>query len=344
VSVIAALLLLAALAAQPDPQAFRAHCGELAKGTKKVTEGAHGELFLSTQLKALSTGRFWGEAAPKTRKGRRADPLAAIIDFKAQLEARGIELLVVPVPPKAVVHPELLPKMGKFDEPLGRLDLVEAEFIAALRERGVEVLDLLPVMLARRAGPSDFCKTDHHLNGRGQVLLAQQIAEAVQKRSWLAEAQEKAPVLEATWRDVPIEGLLSWMRAPEFKIVPELIALRQVRDPKTRRPPAEDRNAPVLLMGDSCVLVFHEGENDTKRSASMLAAGAGLMEQLAFELKVPIDVAGTMADGIDAPRLALRNRERGRQGYLAGKKLVVWVFFEAALSQNVDGWRLLPLQ
>ena len=44
------------------------------------------------------------------------DPLAAVVDFHKQLQARGVELLVVPVPPKALVHPELLPALYGEDE------------------------------------------------------------------------------------------------------------------------------------------------------------------------------------------------------------------------------------
>lgn len=342
---IPVLLLATALAAQPDPQAFRARCGELAKAAAKthyVVEGANGELFLEEHLRALGAGRFWGEDAPKASKGRKADPLIAIVDFKKQLQARGVELLVVPIPPKALMHPEWLPGASPVEGKLPRLDTVEQEFFAALREQGVEVLDLLPALLERRGGPTLYCKTDHHLNGRGQVLLAQLIAEAVKDRPWLAAAQADAPAWSAEWKATPIEGGLSWMRAAAVKIVREPVDLRYVRHPKTRQFPAETRNAPVLLMGDSNALVFHAGAGDTPAS-SMHAVGAGLLEQLTAELKTPVDLAGTLIDGVDATRITLRNRERAKKGYLAGKRLVVWVFFESSLSQLRDGWRVLPL-
>lgn len=327
--------------------AFRARCktmGRTKLGAPGVIAGGRGELFLARHLAGIGSGRFWGEDAAKTEKGRAVDPLAAIVDFKKQLQARGVELLVVPIPPKALVYPELLPGVGTtLPEPPARLDTVESEFLAALRQNGVAVLDLLPALLERRGGPSDYCKTDHHLNGRGQALVARLIAESVAGQPWLAPAREGAPEWRTQWRDTRIEGALAWMQATGTKVAPEVVALRYVTDPRTGRPPAEDPGAPVLLMGDSCVLVFHAGANEAVPTASMHTAGAGLMEQLVAELKVPVDVAGTLLDGVDAPRLTVRNRQKARAGYLAGKKLVVWVFFEDALTQIRDGWRQIPI-
>ena len=61
------------------------------------------------EFRLLSLGRFWGDEAPKVSRSRKpelADPIPAIVDFQKQLKARGIDLLVVPVPPKAAIYPE----------------------------------------------------------------------------------------------------------------------------------------------------------------------------------------------------------------------------------------------
>src|SRR2546421_11407226 len=71
--------------------------------------GADGWLFFAGELRLLSLGRFWGDDAPKVSRAHKpelADPIPAILDFQQQLKARGIDLVVVPVPPKESIYPE----------------------------------------------------------------------------------------------------------------------------------------------------------------------------------------------------------------------------------------------
>src|SRR5438477_3442684 len=108
-----ALLLLAASAGWLAAQDFAA---ELAKTVQKLEEnkaaavaGSDGWLFFGGELRLLSLGRFWGNDAARVSRAHKpdlADPLPAILDFQQQLKARGIDLLLVPVPPKASVYPE----------------------------------------------------------------------------------------------------------------------------------------------------------------------------------------------------------------------------------------------
>src|SRR5438128_11275706 len=66
--------------------------------------GVDGWLFFTGELRLLSVGRFWGDDATKVSRAHKpelADPLPAILDFHQQLKARGIEVRVAPVAPKA---------------------------------------------------------------------------------------------------------------------------------------------------------------------------------------------------------------------------------------------------
>ena len=79
------------------------------KANARVVSGADGWLFLPAELRFLSVGRFWGDDAAKVSrapKPEHADPIPAILDFRDQLKQHGIELLLVPVPPKAAIYPE----------------------------------------------------------------------------------------------------------------------------------------------------------------------------------------------------------------------------------------------
>jgi alginate O-acetyltransferase complex protein AlgJ len=68
--------------------------------------GKNGWLYFGPELCHLSVGKFWGPGASKVSKASNpqyADPLPAILNFKRQLDKDGVELLFVPVPPKAEV-------------------------------------------------------------------------------------------------------------------------------------------------------------------------------------------------------------------------------------------------
>ena len=92
--------------------------------------GKDGWLFLRCELRHIGAGPFWGEAAVKVSQATspgKADPLPAILDFNEQLKARGIELILAPVPCKALVYAEKLDGRAA-----GRLDTVHQQFFKLL--------------------------------------------------------------------------------------------------------------------------------------------------------------------------------------------------------------------
>ena len=128
--------------------------------------GATG-LFFAPELRHVSLGAFWGERAAEVNRARRAsaaDPLPAILDFAVRLDVTGVDLLVVPVPPKAVVYADELSSSLDVASPPPRLDPDHQTFYARLRGSGVDVLDLTEPLLAARdhlEGPV-YCRHDTH--------------------------------------------------------------------------------------------------------------------------------------------------------------------------------------
>ena len=64
--------------------------------------------FFAPELRHASVGAFWGPRAVEISRARRAevaDPLPAILDFRQRLDGVGVELLLVPVPPRASSTP-----------------------------------------------------------------------------------------------------------------------------------------------------------------------------------------------------------------------------------------------
>lgn len=157
----------------------------LGKENAAAFAGVDGWLFLTAELRFLSVGRFWGDDAvnvSNSPKPEWADPIPAIVDFNKQLNERGIQLLLVPVPSKAEIYPEkvLSDTDASGNDPSPSLRL----FYDELRAKGVEVLALAPVLLENRAKQQDavFCKTDTHWSGLGCVLAAQAIAERIRAK------------------------------------------------------------------------------------------------------------------------------------------------------------------
>ena len=72
----------------------------------------------------------------------------AIVDFHEQLKAHGIELLLVPVPPKAAIYPEKF--FPSFDVRTEDSAPFLHRFYGELCSAGIEVLDLMPMMIQKR--------------------------------------------------------------------------------------------------------------------------------------------------------------------------------------------------
>ncbi|MCX6874590.1 MAG: hypothetical protein NTW21_12410 [Verrucomicrobia bacterium] len=320
--------------------AFREVC------TQKVTKagdamtiaGTDGWLFLANELRHVGVGRFWGEgAAAVSQATKDADPLPAILDFKRQLDALGIGLILAPVPPKALIYPDkvaatvAMPAAGKAP---ARLDAVHQEFYQVLREKGVTVLDLTDDFLARRLsedGPI-YCRQDSHWSGLACNLAAKRMAELIRQQDWYQGV--KRTEFEPRVVSVPITGDL-WKALNEAaRPERETLQLRTIRTPGGD-PVTPDKDSPVVLLGDSHNLVFQAG-------GDMHASGAGLADQLAYELGFAVDLLGVRGSGATPARINLYRRGSAEPGYFAKKKLIVWCFSAREFTES-QGWRLVPV-
>jgi alginate O-acetyltransferase complex protein AlgJ len=336
-----------ACAGQEPPEAARAflrQCGALAAAAEQhntiTVRGRDGWLFLGAELRHLSVGLFWGEraaAASRAAKPEQADPVPAILDFQTQLAARGVALLLVPVPPKAVIYPDFVPD-GLPAGPDGpaRVDGTLRAFSAVLGSNGVHVLDLTPIFLAHRfdAGAAPYCRQDSHWSGNGCVLAARAIAEALVRK--VRAEDPKAPRLKSEWVEIEIAGDL-WRAVNDPAFPPERLRVRRVGAETAAglEPVASDPRSPVVLLGDSHNLVFHAG-------GDMHATGAVLADQLALEWGFAADLVAVRGSGATPARVNLLRRAQQNPAYWAGKQCVVWCFGAREYTES-DGWRKVPL-
>lgn len=346
------LILLPLLACTAEPEAteapqdltesFRSALEDKARqgfdSGNLVVPGRDGWLFFAPELRSLAVGRFWGEAAAEASRAPRddaKDPLPAILDFHRQLAARGVQLLFVPVPAKAAVYPGKIVDAvhgTRDDGPPPRLDLAHGEFLRVLEQEGVETIDLLALYRDHWAEGEErlHCRQDTHWSGRGLELAAREIARRVGEPDWLKEARSRSPLpdVQAETRNVRITGDLWRDLVPGDGSKPpkETVPLTFVTAVETRR------DSPVLLLGDSHVLVFHAGDD-------LHARGAGLPEHLSLVLGTPVDLIGVRGSGATPARVNLLRRGDG----LAGKKLVVWVISVREYTEG-QGWQKVPVE
>ncbi len=332
-------------AATPLEQEFKAACATLAeqkvKGSPSLVIGRDDWLLHALELRHASNGVFWGAQAAKVNPRpapQYADPIPAIIDFAAQLEKRGIELLLMPVPVRPVIYPEsvLPPEKLAGVSPLPFLNTPESQFFAELRAQGIKVLDLNPTFLAHRhdkQGPL-FGLADTHWTPQGMILAAREVAEQIANKGWYQDLCKHRFVTKFETCDFR-GGLHEKLEEIGLAANRELgqLSYRAVKlaaEGGSQTINLRNPKSPVVLIGDSYA-TWHRGRN------------ASLAHQLAKELGILVDVLSTTGGGATDVRLDLIRTVRADPSYLAGKKLVIWCFGGRTLSTSQEGWMKIPI-
>jgi len=310
----------------------------------------------------------WAETS--ANRTERENVLRAIVRFRDQLKERGIVLVVMPVPGKPSVYPDLVTrreigKQQQFRSPtLGLL--------GDLRRKGVTTVDLFAAFRDARSEAGSgganvplYLAQDTHWTPFGAQLAAQIVANQLREMN-LAPAERKefrTQLVGVTrWGDI-----LDMMQIPGARdaFLPQHVVCEQVLDPALGLlvPSASDRpgtyrypgqKAPVLVLGDSFCRIYQypepqslgeipasiagtsKEESGTKR---LLPGSAGFISHLALALKSPVDAI--VSDGgasTDVRRKLSTNPE-----ILEGKKVVVWEFIERDIALGREGWEDVPL-
>jgi alginate O-acetyltransferase complex protein AlgJ len=257
--------------------------------------GTDGWLFLTAELRHLGVGKFWGDAASAVSRATspdKADPLPAILDFHQQLRATGVELWIVPVPPKALMNPE---RLGALATVRGHHPAYD-DFYALLRKEGITVVDLRDAW-KQHNGADLYCRTDSHWSGQGIVSAARVLAERIKTNGWHTATARTSFVAET--REVSFTGDLA--RGGDQEALS--VQFTGTSEGNRLSPVAPADGSPVLLLGDSHNLVFHSG-------GDMHARGAGLPDQLGYELGFPVDLIAVRGSGATPARINLMRKAR----------------------------------
>jgi len=260
------------------------------------------------------------------------DPLPAILEFRDQLGERGIELLIVPVPVKASIHPGLFSR--RFAAAAKTVhNPSHDEFLTRLEVEGVRIFDPTSLLVdaAASTGEPQYLMTDTHWTPQAVDLVAQELAATVRKTIDLSKKNRA----RYSSKDAPVGNVGD---LAEMLEIPELFTTQTVHTAVVERsngkPWQTARSAEVMLLGDSFANIYSEEKLGW-------GADAGLAQRLSYHLRRPVDTLIRNDDGAFATRLLLSQEIEQSGDRLANTRVLIWEFTARELS--VGDWRSIPM-
>lgn len=306
------------------PPMNRFFTGRLGAQNADVARGRDGWLFYAPAVAHVTGPGFLTNRVP-----RKGDPVEALANFNADLAARGITLVAVPLPVKATVYPE---QLAPGCSPTVALQNPSHEaFLAALKERGVLTCDVTSALLEAKAQGPAYLARDSHWTPEGMH------AAAVQLHSFLQEhvpslAEGGTAYRAAVSQSIRNAGDLAVMLSPDSAVpdsLKETVALQAIEGPDGA-PWEADSAGKILLLGDSFSNIY------TLEGMGWGAHG-GLGPWLSLLLQQPVDAITQNGDGAHATRLRLNQALQRGDDRLAGKIVVIYAF--AARELSLGDWK-----
>jgi alginate O-acetyltransferase complex protein AlgJ len=307
--------------------------GKLGAGNEQVYLGRDSWLFYRPDVDYITGQPFLDP--PQMRLRARVDrvqpdPVKAIVDFRNQLAAREIDLIVMPVPMKPGIEANKFSARAHETAPLHNASFTE--FKARLENAGVRVFDPGPSLMRRKDGASLYLETDTHWRPETMEFAAENLAALIPPST----PATRAPFQLVKKEISALGDIARMLRLPPSQNLyrPEKVTIHEVLSGNATWRPSKD--AGVLLLGDSFSNIF---------SLDALGWGesAGFAEHLSRALGgISLDCILRNSDAAYATREILsRDLARGRDR-LAGKKLVIWEF--AARELTFGDWKLIEMK
>ncbi len=308
---------------------FAAYLSTRALG-EKATPGTGGWYFYTPGVKYLSEPYF---RSPRSASFGKVDPVEAIVDFAAQLRARGIDLLVVPVPGKASVYPDKLTTAVEPGDPVyTNTTLLRQELAAS----GIETYDLHADLVRARVADPDgerlYMKSDTHWTGAGIQITARVLADRIRRGGWAPPPPETPRYRRSEVQVQRFGDIAEMTKIPgrESFFGDETVRVHQVRDLTTGDLYEDADDSPILWLGDSFSRVFQTDDPEA----------AGIIANLAYELQTPL--TSIVNDG--GASTLVREQLARHIELLRGKKVVIWEFIERDVRFGMKGWAKVALE
>jgi hypothetical protein len=263
----------------------------------------------------------------------RNDVVAAIVAWRDALAARGIQLLVVPVPNKESIYPDRLTRRVASGQTM--MSATTRSVLARLKSANVECMDLFALFAEARMNPAAFgtaqlyLAQDSHWSPAGAKLAAQAVARRLIERGWAepgtTEYRERAASVER------LGDVLQMLQCPviESRVALEKVPSAQVFRADTSQAYEDEASSQILVLGDSFLRIYERDE----------PGSAGFSAHLAKELKQPLT---SLASDGGASTLVRQELFR-RPALLRNKRVVVWEFIERDIRLGTEGWQPVPL-
>ena len=332
-----------ARSALPHAQALTAEF--LGLGNEQVYLGRDRWLFYEPDVTYVTGPGFLSSAWQRSRlhsteesaRPVQADPRKAIIEFRDQLQARGIRLIIMPIPVKPMIEPEFLSRAYAELSKIPLQNPSYGNFLESLDRVGVEYVDVSKALVEtkRLTRRPQFLRTDTHWTPDAMERSVELLAEKV--RLLDSPKPNSRFVLKRTTQT--IDGLgdivaMLKLSATSRLYAKETVTIRPITH-ESGTPWSQDERADILVLGDSFFNIFSLAEMGW-------GASAGFVEQLSYTLGRPLDAILRNDAGAFATRELLgQELARGRDR-LDAKKLVIWEFAVRELATG--NWDFVPMK
>ena len=289
------------------------------------------------------------------RSAKLDNPIQAILKFRDQLKAKGVELLVVITPGKPSIYPERL---------TGALDAAGND--AGIKSHGKNILDSLaklglntvdlytPLWAAKKddanLGPL-YLNDDTHWTPRGAELAAAVIAAKVKSMADagainIGEENINYVASDSVADRMGDVGEMSGLNKHDvFKVqqVTGHVVSRQEISEHTE--PSADSLSDSIVVADTIKTPFKDdfrkskililGDSFSRIYQTDAPVNAGWIAHFAKNMNRP--VASIVSDG--GASTLVREKLARKAGVLKGKKLLIWEFVERDLRFGAEGWK-----
>ena len=313
----------------------------LGVGNHKVIIGQKGWLLYQPGVDYVAGVDFLGREAigarMKALKDREVerdphpDPRPALASFIRDLRAHGVAVLLVPIPDKSMVHPEILTARasGAIVNNPGY-----ARFVAAMEQAGAVVFDAAGLSRSTAlTGRTLYLAQDTHWRPEWMGEIATAIARTVQQRFPLPTLARPLVTVVRPEARHRVGDLVDMLALPKAQLLyaPEEVVATQIIDQSTNQPLAADPDSDVVLLGDSFTNIYTDpglGWGD----------GAGFGAHLGRALGRPLQVIAQNGAASTGVRQEFLRTDQARR--LFSKKLLIYEFTMHDLT--TANWRPMP--
>ena len=305
---------------------------------------------------------FLVQPSPLDERSAKLDnPVQAILKFRDQLKAKGVELLVVITPGKPSIYPERLTGASATAGAAGINGAGHGKMILdSLAKLGLNTVDLYTPLLSAKQDDANrgplYLNDDTHWTPRGAELAAGVISQKVREMEdagFVNIGEESMNYVASDsiadrMGDVGEMSGLNKFGAFKVQKVTGHIVMQQEVSERTEPPAdsladstAEDstvvydttktpfkddfRKAKILILGDSFSRIY---QTDSPVNAGWIAH---------FAKNIGRPVASIVSDG--GASTLVREKLARKAGVLKGKKLLIWEFVERDLRFGAEGWK-----